>query len=138
MLVANRANYKQSPVRGGFTLLEMLVVVAIIVVLAGVGGFILLPQLQVAKEKVDYTTTKEIAKACDTYKLLHGDYPQNLQQLTERVGSDPPIFDAGHLEPKSVPGGQFGYDPSGPNNQGLTVDVWVDAPSGRIGNWTKR
>src|SRR5579862_3858354 len=98
MLVANRANHKPYPVRGGFTLLEMLVVVAIIVVLAGIGGFYLLPQLTRAKEQIDFSTTKEIAKACDTYKLQHGDYPQNLQQLTERIGNDPPILEANVLE----------------------------------------
>jgi len=135
MLVANRANYKQPRVRGGFTLLEMLVVVAIIVVLAGIGGFYLLPQLGKAKENIDFATTKEIAKACDTYKLKHDDYPQNLQQLTERIGTEPPILEPSVLEPKSVPGGQFGYDPSGSHNNGLKVDVWIDTPSGRRGNW---
>jgi general secretion pathway protein G len=134
-----RANHKQSPVRGGFTLLEMLVVVAIIVVLAGIGGFYLLPQLGKAKENLDFSQTHKIAEACDTYKLNNGDYPQNLQQLTEHVGNNPPILEASALVPQSVPGGQFGYDPSGAHNNGLRVDVWIDTPSGvRRGNWENK
>ena len=43
MLVRERHTPKVFVARGGYTLMEMLVVVAIIVVLAGIGGYLLLP-----------------------------------------------------------------------------------------------
>ena len=51
--------------RGGFTLMEILVVVAIIVVLAGVGVAYLLPQVDKAKEGVAVQNVDPSSKAAD-------------------------------------------------------------------------
>ena len=52
--------------RAAFTLTEMLVVVAIIVVLAGIGATILLPQLERAKENAAVIKATEIKHAAGT------------------------------------------------------------------------
>src|SRR5437588_9563927 len=80
--------------RRGFTLLEILVVAAIIVVLAGVGGYYLLPQVDVAKENVAKAQVMgDLTTAAQSYKLNTGNYPQNLQALTvQGENGDPPLL----------------------------------------------
>jgi len=72
----------QQSLRSAFTLTEMLVVVAIIVVLAGIGGAILLPQLDAAKVKAARTQAKHISSMCENYAADHGDYPPTLETLS--------------------------------------------------------
>ncbi len=136
MLVRERQLKTLPVVRGGYTLMEMLVVVAIIVVLAGIGGYYLLPRLDEAKENADLAQTKMLTSACETYKLNNGDYPGNLQALAERQPSGGvPIISPETLTPKLGSGLQYKYDPAGPNNQGMKPDIWVDGPNVKIGNW---
>ena len=59
--------------RAAVTLTEMLVVVAIIVVLAGIGGTILLPRLDAAKEDADRVKATHIAEAATLYMTNSGD-----------------------------------------------------------------
>jgi prepilin-type N-terminal cleavage/methylation domain-containing protein len=59
--------------RAAFTLTEMLVVVAIIVVLAGIGGTILLPRLDAAKEDADRVKATHIAEAATLFMTNSGD-----------------------------------------------------------------
>jgi prepilin-type N-terminal cleavage/methylation domain-containing protein len=70
--------------RAAFTLTEMLVVVAIIVVLAGIGATILLPQLEKAKENTAVIKATEIKHAAETYATQHdGEIPQNVAVLAQ-------------------------------------------------------
>lgn len=72
----------RSLARAAFTLTEMLVVVAIIVVLAGIGGAILLPQLDKAKEDADRVQAAAIASAATTFKT-NNDHVPTAQELTQ-------------------------------------------------------
>src|SRR5262249_59626620 len=68
-------------VRTAFTLLEVLVVVAIIVMLAGVGGYYLLQRYddaKVSRAKIDCET---LSGWVETYKLNNNDYPQSIEAL---------------------------------------------------------
>jgi general secretion pathway protein G len=137
MLIRQRQIKKHRGVRAGYTLMEMLVVVAIIVVLAGIGSIYLLPKLDESKEKIDYATTKQLSEACKMYKLNNGDFPPSLDALAQtQPNGDKPVVEPSLLEPKV--GGQFRYDPAGPHNNGLNVDIWVDGPNGQIGNWMRK
>src|SRR5947209_20317553 len=84
-------------VRNAFTLMEILVVVAIIVVLAGIGGYYLLPRVDEAKEKTALSQVKgPLTSAAQTYKLNNpnGDYPATLQELTQNNGNNgPPLLE---------------------------------------------
>jgi general secretion pathway protein G len=125
--------------RSAFTLMEVLVVVAIIVVLAGVGTFYLLPRLGEAKDKVAQSNITKLDTACGTFKLNNDRWPQNLQELTARQpNGDAPLASTDEI--KDPWGAEFKYDPSGPRNQGLKPDIWtVSQESSRkeIGNWPK-
>src|SRR5436190_822800 len=73
---------RSSRARHGFTLMEMLVVVAIIVMLAGLGGFYYMQQLDKAKVGIARNQVKTtLTTAVDAYKIDHGSYPGNLAAL---------------------------------------------------------
>jgi general secretion pathway protein G len=122
--------------RAGFTLLEILIVVAIIVVLAGVGTFYLLPLLQGSKDDVALAQTKTITEAWGIYEKNNG-APPNLQALTQRQPNGAKAI----LEPDAIidPWGKaFQFDASGPMNGGNKVDIWTVSPEGKkLGNWSR-
>ncbi len=88
------ALFVQTDRRRGFTMTELLVVIGVIAVLAG----ILLAALGGVRRKAMATTTvstmTEFSKACDTFQLEHGRYPgaipENVMADTS-VGPIPPI-----------------------------------------------
>jgi general secretion pathway protein G len=120
--------------RTAFTLLEILVVVAIIVVLAGIGGYYLLPRVDEAKMKTAKLQVKALTEQCEIYKLNNDDFPQSLEALTtQQPNGGPPLIPADSLlDPWGQP---YGYNMQGPNNGGLKPDIWVNRPTGQIGNW---
>src|ERR1700704_6258140 len=67
--------------RAAFTLMEMLVVVAIIVVLAGVGGTYLIGQLNESKVSTAKIKARNVSQACEMYLVDHSSYPQSLDVL---------------------------------------------------------
>lgn len=71
--------------RSAFTLLEVLVVVAIIVVLAGAGGVIYMRYLDDAKKDRARIDLKTLSDAVNSYKMQQGDYPPSLEALTQRT-----------------------------------------------------
>jgi general secretion pathway protein G len=125
--------------RPGFTLLEVLVVVAIIVVLAGIGGYYLLPKVDEAKESTALNHVKTfLTNACEEYKLKNDVWPDSLQALSVQQpnGMAPLITQDALLDPWDKP---YQYDAHGGNNQGRVPDIWTIGPRGnQIGNWMKK
>jgi len=123
--------------RAAFTLMEMLVVVAIIVALAGIGGFFLLGALSSSQKDVAQTQAKgALTNACMAYRINNNAFPESLQQLLtqDAKGKGPYLEDPDVL--KDPWGNPYQYDRSGPHNRGLRPDIWAQAPDGTtIGNW---
>jgi type II secretory pathway pseudopilin PulG len=108
------------------------------VVLAGVGGYYLLPQVDVAKEKVAKAQVMgDLTNAVQTYKLNTGNYPASLEALTvPNENGDPAILKHDFII--SPFGTMYDYNPAGPNNGGMQPDISCTTPSGKvIGNWSK-
>jgi prepilin-type N-terminal cleavage/methylation domain-containing protein len=124
--------------RAAFTLLEMLLVVAIIAVVAGIGIFALLPQGDRAKADLARTRTKELTQAVKAYHINHHVYPDSLQQLLVRDEKGGPyIEDADALyDPWDQP---YIYEKAGSKNNGARPDIYTTNPgTGElIGNWAK-
>jgi len=96
--------------RSAFTLLEMLVVVAIIVLLASVGTVAVMNALEGAKRDTAKVRAKSLESALNAYKTRHGSLPAQLSDLM--IGDDGPplITDVASLRD---PWGQdytFNYD----------------------------
>jgi general secretion pathway protein G len=123
--------------RAAFTLMEMLVVVAIIVALAGIGGFFLMKQLSGAQNDVAATQVKgPLTNAVQAYKVKNHQYPQSLQQLLQPDAKGNIYIEEADalIDPWQQP---YKYDPSGPNNGGRRPDIWTVSPEGiTIGNWS--
>ena len=136
--LARQSRVTRSLKRTGFTLMEMMVVVAIIVALAGIGIFFLAPQADEGSKTKVKADIKSLDTAVGTYKTQHaGMYPENLQVLMVRdeQGYGPYIRSQEDLlDPWNRP---YNYDPSGTNNGGLKPDIWCDMPPvPKLGLWT--
>lgn len=67
--------------RSAFTLLEILIVVAIIVVVAGVGGYYLFGALESGKISASRAQMKVVEQALEAYRLANSVPPDNLEVL---------------------------------------------------------
>src|SRR4051812_32020820 len=121
--------------RRAFTLMEMLIFVAIIVALAGIGAFYVLPQLGTAKDRIAKTNAENVAKALMAYKLDHQSYPTDIGALCVKDEFGGPYISEDGLKD---PWGQvYQIDVSGQHHSGAKPDVSTTSPdSGKlIGNW---
>jgi len=138
MKVRNEAQ-RQRRVRAGFTLIEMMVVVAIIVALAGMGIFYMAGQADEGTKTKVKTDIKSLEQAVTAFKVQHsGMWPDSLQTLTVRddQGHGPYIQNPENLlDPWGRP---YNYDQNGSNHQGTSPDIWCDTPFGKISNWTSK
>jgi general secretion pathway protein G len=128
---------KHAEVRGGFTLMEVLVVVAIIVILAGAAVPLFMNRLEESKRRMAWVNARTIANAAETYKVNVGDYPTSLTELVT-----PPNGGSAYLEQTALfdPWGhQYQYAYPGQHNSSKP-DVWslggrAGDPNGAVGNW---
>jgi len=131
MLVRDTSPNPARGTRRGFTLLEVLVVVAIIVMLAGVGGYYLVQRYEESKLSTAKISAEGLSGLVEQYKLKNGDYPGNIEALAE--GPTPLCSVDKTLDPWGKP---FQIDASGSHNAGQRADVFTTAPDGTtIGNW---
>jgi len=92
--------------RKAFTLLEVLVVVAIIVMLAGVGSFYVYQRFEEAKISRAKMDVRKLSSLVNTFRLNNEDQiPGNLQILTQQQpsGGDPMALPEEIIDPWSKP-----------------------------------
>lgn len=139
MMLARPTPAARASRRSAFTLIEVLVVVAILVVIAGVGGVIVLRQQQDAYVKVAKTQVEQLGKAAQAFSLANDRLPDSLAELAA-----PPGGGAAYIEQKMLndPWNRpYQYAAEGQHNAGKGLpDVWSTGPNpndpnGMIGNW---
>lgn len=125
--------------RAGFSLMELLVVVAILVVLAGVGGVIYLNIQEDNFKQAARIQIKSLEDACKIYKSKYGDFPETLADLTvQQPNGENPYLEPGVLnDPWGRP---YQYNKQGNNAQYNKPDIWSDGPrpgdaSSQVANW---
>ncbi len=130
--------------RTAFTLMEMLVVVAIIVALASVGVFALMPMLTSGQKDAASAQIKGLTGACEAYAAKNGEFPPDLDTLTRKDanGNGPYAKPDAIYDPWSTAANQrkYQYAKEGPKNNGTTPDIWTVNPKDSndiIGNWPK-
>jgi general secretion pathway protein G len=139
----------------GFTLIEIMAVVIIMGLLAGIVGVAIFGQLDRARVNTTLTQMKQLESALAFYQMDNGRFPtteQGLQALIEPPTSAPEPRNyraGGYLQGGKVPpdawGNAYQYEMPGSNNvQGF--DIWSLGADGQpggadtdadIGNWTE-
>lgn len=122
----------------GFTLLELLVVLAILGLLIGLVAPAALRQLGSAKEKVAHQSIERLTSVLDIYKLDVGTYPtteQGLEALLVRP-SDVTNWSGPYLKGEKVPEDPWGHPflyrmPS--QRPGHDYDLYSLGPTGQPG-----
>jgi len=73
--------------RAGFTLVEIMVVIAVIIVIASIGVPGILRQRVNANEAAAVAALKTLSAASVTYRAIHTSYPSNLSDLYDPAGA---------------------------------------------------
>jgi general secretion pathway protein G len=95
----------------GFTLVELMVVIVLIGLFAGVVGVTVAPLISKGRKAVALDQMKEMQKALDFYKMDTGSYPETLEELTQPTeGNDKGYMSSIPLDPWKEP---YEYDPTG-------------------------
>ena len=95
--------------RAGFTLVEILVVIAIISLLAGVVLLNVAPQMGLGSQAAAKSQIQVFSSAIDTYRMAHGRYPtqqQGLEALVRKPSQEPVpenYPDGGYLNGRNIP-----------------------------------
>ncbi len=130
-------------VRAGFTLMEVLVVMAILVVLAGTGGVFYMKYLEDAKKDAAQIGVANLDQAVNAYKtnqrISGGDYPASVEELTRPSADGSPAA----LEVKALidPWGRpYVYERENRNPLTGKPHIYSNGPNpgnpaGRISNW---
>jgi len=139
MIVARHAVVRatRDTTRPGFTLMEVLVVAAILVILAGTGTIVLFRYLEDARVQTAKLGVKNLETAVEGYKLSHGgQLPANLTVLTQAEAGRPAYIEEDGL--KDPWGNPYGYEPQNTHPQTgkpLIFSGGVDGNT-KITNWT--
>lgn len=142
MLIDRSKLFRKTSRRTAFTLMEVLVVVAILVVLAGVGGVIYMRIQEDAERDLAGLKINDIETALQSYHRQYKTYPASLTELAQPQDASRPYIDVDAL---IDPWGQpyvMSYPPQNQRNVNRDVpDIYSAGPdraantADDIGNW---
>ena len=133
MIVRNTRSAREV-VRAGFTLMEVMVVVAIILVLAGVGGVVYMRHLDDANMSRAKIDLKSLTSAVEMYKSRYQKFPDQLADLAKQQpnGGASYITEDALYDPWGQP---YVYEPTALHSLTHKPRISCQTPSGPISNW---
>lgn len=136
LLNMSRMYRKSSRARRGFTLLELMLVMAILVILASLGTMAVLNMQRSASKKAETTQIAMFQQACIAYKMDMQSFPATLQDLLVMpAGATPAKWSGPYLQnmqqiPMDTWGNQYSYQPNDANN---VVQIMSAGPDRQVG-----
>ena len=108
----------------GFTLLELLIVILIIGLLAGLVAPRLIGRVGGAKLNTAQTQIEMLATACDTFRLDMSRFPESLEELIVNPGEDKK-WDGPYLKKSEIPRDPWGHEYvyRAPGEEGRDYDI---------------
>jgi general secretion pathway protein G len=108
----------------GFTLLELLIVIVIIGLLAGLVGPRMVGRVGGAKQKTAQAQIEMLATACDTFRLDMNRFPTSLEELIVNPGEGTK-WDGPYLRRSEIPLDPWGtaYEYRAPGENGRDYDI---------------
>jgi general secretion pathway protein G len=145
----NRLSPHRRAARAGFTILELLLVLVILAILAGIVGSRFVGQSQSAKVKAAQTQLQNLTLALNRFEIDLGRYPSSSEGLTvlvEKPSDGAKAWQGPYLDGDKIPKDQWenawNYRQPG-QHRPEGFDLWSNGPDGReggdddIANWTK-
>jgi general secretion pathway protein G len=142
---------RRRPVQNGFTLVELMVVIAILALLAAIVAINVIPFGEKAKSQKAKTDIASIEQALELYKLQLDTYPSTSDGLKSLVSPPAGLPDASRYQKggyiKKLPDDPWGrpYLYAAPGEHG-DFDVWTygadgkeggEGPDADVGSWQK-
>ena len=113
--------------RGGFTLVELLVVITILGILAAVGVVNVMKNIEDSRIVAARTGIAEWEKAIQIFSMGHaGKLPDSLSEMTVGTDDDPPLMKEGAMNDPW--GNEYGY-----TKKGKTFKITSAGPDGEMG-----
>lgn len=98
--------------RSAFTLVELLAVMAIIMVLAALGAFAVVRQMESARKNEAYIKMGKIEQAAKQYYIESGsNWPSSVMELVQPTAGGAPLLEGGMSAITDPWGGQFQAQP---------------------------
>lgn len=126
--------------RAAFSLLELLVAMAILVVVAGVGGVMYMRHLENARQDRAIVDVKSLSNLVEAYKTRHREYPASLEALTQAGvdGSGAYLEIDALIDPWGRP---YKYEPQNLHPSTHKPHIYSDGPNpgnpnSMISSWT--
>jgi general secretion pathway protein G len=113
--------------RGGFTLVELLVVITILGILAAVAVQNVIQYVEDARREATRLSIAEIEKACQIYSMKHnGKFPNAIEDLTQSTDNSESLLKEGNIT--DAWGSQFQLTKSGKK-----IKITSAGPDGEFG-----
>lgn len=105
-------NFKHPSHKSGMTIIEILMVIALIALIIGTVGKNVFSKFSGGKRKITKIYLSEIKGSLDQYKLDCNDYPKSISALIQNPGNCPSYATEGYLgAKKKIPQDPYGCDP---------------------------